>query len=136
MTRRVKFETALLVRAQTSTAIATGLHWLLMSGLIMAGVPYLVASPVGALLGAITDFSIKKWWVFGAGSDMLGRQAVWYAAVSAASAGLNAAAAYGLVDGAGLPKIPGVILASILVGLAWNYPLHRLVVFVRPASRA
>jgi putative flippase GtrA len=27
--------------------------------------------------------------------------------------------------------VPGVIAASIVVGVAWNYPLHRLYVFRR-----
>jgi putative flippase GtrA len=134
MKQRLRSEASLLVKAQVSTVVATGLHWLLMTGLILTDVTYLVASPAGALLGAVTDFSIKKWWVFGAGPDILGRLAVRYAAVSAASAGFNVAASYGLVSGVGLPKVAGGILASILVGLAWNYPLHRLVVFGGPVS--
>ena len=125
-----------IVRAQISTGIATGLEWLLMTGLILVHVHYLAAAVAGALLGAVTDFSIKKWWVFGAGAGMLRMQAVRYALVSAASAALNAAFAYALVDGIGLPPIPGVILASVLIGLTWNYPLHRLFVFAQPASRA
>ncbi len=121
-----------VAKAQLSSGIATGSEWLLMTGLVLAGVHYLIAAALGAVLGAGIDFSIKKWWVFSAGAGVLHAQAIRYAVVSGASAGLNSAAAYALVGGIGLPEIPGVILASIVVGLAWKYPLHRLFVFPAP----
>ena len=52
-----------------------------------------------------------------------------YLWVSAVSLAVNLPVAYGLVDGLGIPAVPGVIAASILVGVAWNYPLHRWYVF-------
>ena len=48
--------------------------------------------------------------------------------------GWNLLAAWALVGGLGLAPLPGVVAASLLVGAAWNYPLHRLWVF--PARRA
>jgi len=125
-------EVARLAKAQVSSSVATAVDWLFMTGLVVAHVHYLIAAAGGALLGGLTDFAIKKWWVFGAGSGMLRGQAVRYAVVSGASAGLNSAVAWVMVDGAGLPPVPGVILASLVVGLCWNYPLHRLFVFPAP----
>jgi len=123
-----------MVRAQVSTGIATGLEWLLMTGLLLAHVHYLNAVVAGAILGAAIDFSLKRWWVFSAGPGIFGTQAVRYTLVSTASVGLNAAAAYGLVGVAGAPPLPGVILASIFVGVGWNYPMHRFFVYVPVSS--
>jgi putative flippase GtrA len=97
-------------------------------------VHYLYAAAAGALAGALTDFSVKKWWVFHADEGKLKGQAFRYALVSAASAGLNCLLAYGLVAGLGAPEIPGVIAASIVIGFSWNYPMHRLYVFGRRYS--
>ena len=52
-----------------------------------------------------------------------------YLAVSGTSLALNLAGSYALVDGLGLPAVPGVIAASLVVGFTWNYPLHRYYVF-------
>ncbi|MFL5348045.1 MAG: GtrA family protein [Hyalangium sp.] len=124
------------IKGQLSSGLATIVDWGLMSSLIALGVYYLYAAAAGALAGALTDFSVKKWWVFqaGVGAGSLHGQALRYALVSAASAGLNVLLSYGLVDGLGAPKVPGVIGASIVIGFVWNYPLHRLYVFRRRYS--
>ncbi len=135
-------EAGRVARAQASSALATFVDWSLLTALVAAGVHYLVAACLGALAGAVTDFAVKKWWVFDAAHGMIHHQALRYAGVSAISAGWNVLLAWALVDLAGfrlpgLPHspVPGVILASIVVGFVWNYPLHRHFVFSRPTSR-
>lgn len=120
-------------KGQISSAIATALDWGLMTVLIFAGVHYLIAVALGALVGAITDFSVKKWWAFRAKRESIAGEAARYAFVSAAGAALNVALSYVLVDGLGIHKNIGVIFASTVVGFAWNYPMHRLYVFRRLA---
>lgn len=127
--RFVSLEIGRFFKGQLSSGIATIFDWGLMTGLILAGVHYLYAVVCGAGAGAITDFSVKKWWVFGARRERMKGQALRYAVVSAISAGLNCLLAYGLVDGVGIHENIGVIIASTVVGFAWNYPLHRLYVF-------
>ncbi len=128
--RGVAAEAGRFVRANLSSAIASGLEWLLVTGLVLAGVHYLAAAAAGAVTGAVTDFSLKRHWAFErAHRAALGHEGLRYLAVSVVSLGLNLPAAYVLVDGLGVPAVPGVIAASILVGFAWNYPLHRLYVF-------
>ena len=84
----------------------------------------------GAVTGAIVDFSLKRHWAFDrAHRAGVGQEGVRYLWVSAVSLALNLPVAYVLVDGLGVPAVPGVIAASILVGVAWNYPLHRWYVF-------
>ncbi len=123
-------EAGRFVRANLSSAIASGIAWLLVTGMVVAGAHYLLAAAVGAVTGAAIDFSLKRHWAFGrAHPASIGHEGLRYLVASAASLPLNLAAAYGIVDGLGVPAVPGVIAASVLVGVAWNYPLHRFYVF-------
>ncbi len=124
------------IKAQLSSSVATGVDWALLVILIALGVHYLLAVVAGALAGAATDFSVKKWWVFKSGGGRLHGQAARYVGVSAVSAGLNCLLAYGIVDGLRFPKTPGVIAASAAVGFAWNYPMHRFYVFREKSKRS
>jgi putative flippase GtrA len=128
--RGVAAEAARFVRANLSSAVASGVEWLLVTGLVVARVHYLVAAAAGAVTGAIVDFSLKRHWAFDrAHRAGVGQEGVRYLWVSAVSLALNLPVAYVLVDGLGAPAVPGVIAASILVGVVWNYPLHRWYVF-------
>jgi putative flippase GtrA len=131
----VAAEVRRFVRANLSSAIASGLEWLLVTGLVVAGLHYLVAAAAGAVTGAVTDFSLKRHWAFDRPRRAaIGHEGLRYLAVSAASLALNLPVAYALVDGLGIPAVPGVIAASVLVAVVWNYPLHRFYVF-RGATR-
>lgn len=126
-------EVGRFLRANAASGAATGLDWALVTALVWAGVHYLVAAAAGALAGAVTDFLLKRHWAFSrAAMGSTWREAARYLLVSASSLLWNLAAAWLLVDGLGLRPVPGVIAASILVGVAWNYPLHRLYVFRSP----
>jgi putative flippase GtrA len=131
-TRAAGLEIGRFLKGQVSSGVATAVDWSLMTVLILVGVHYLIAAAAGAVVGAITDFSVKKWWVFDAAKrGGLEEQAARYALVSAIGAGLNCALSYALVDGLGIHKNIGVIIASTIVGFGWNYPTHRLYVFRR-----
>lgn len=128
--RGLAAEAARFVRANVSSAVASGIEWLLVTALVVAGVHYLAAAAAGAVTGAVTDFALKRHWAFDrVRRSGLGREGARYLGVSAVSLALNLPAAYALVDGLGVPAVPGVIAASIVVGVAWNYPLHRWYVF-------
>ncbi len=134
-TQGLAAEAGRFVRANLSSGVASGLEWLLVTGLVVAGAHYLAAAAAGAVTGAVIDFLLKRHWAFDrAHRAGIGHEGLRYLAVSAASLALNVAVAYGLVDGLGAPAVPGVIAASLLVGVVWNYPLHRFYVF-RGASR-
>ena len=128
--RGLAAEVRRFVRANLSSAIASGIEWVLVTGLVVAGVHYLYAAAAGAVTGAVTDFSLKRHWAFArAGKGAVHHEALRYVLVAAASLGLNLGLSYALVDGLGLPAVPGVIAASLVVGIVWNYPLHRWFVF-------
>ena len=119
-----------LVRANLASTIASGVEYVLVTGLVLAHAHDLYAASAGAVTGAVIDFSLKRHWAFDRASKAaVHHEGLRYLAVSATSLGLNLALAYALVDGLRLPAVPGVIAASLVVGFAWNYPLHRLYVF-------
>lgn len=122
-------EAVRFLKAQFSTGVATALDWGALTLLLAVNVNYIIAVAVGSVLGAVTDFSMKKWWAFDAAGGMLRSQGIRYAIVSTLSALLNCAMAYILVEWVEIAKLPAVILASLVIGIAWNYPLHRLYVF-------
>jgi putative flippase GtrA len=129
-------EAGRFLRANFASLAASGLDYLVVTGLVLARVHYLLAAAAGALSGAVTDFALKRHWAFDRGQKgAVHHEAGRYAAVSGASLGLNLLGAWALVDGLGLPAVPGVIAASIVVGFAWNYPLHRWFVFRHAAPR-
>ena len=134
--RGLAAEAARFVRANLAAAIATGIEYLLVTGLLVAGAHYLTAAGAGAVTGAVTDFSLKRHFAFDRSARAaVGREGLRYLWVSAVSLALNLALAWALVAGLRLPSLPGVIGASILVAVAWNYPLHRWYVFREAAQR-
>lgn len=128
--RGLAAEIGRFVRANFSSTVASGIEYVLVTGLVLGGVHYLTAAAAGAATGAVTDFSLKRHWAFNRSEvGAVHHEGLRYLAVSAASLLLNLALAYVLVDGLGMPSVPGVIAASIVVGFVWNYPLHRYYVF-------
>jgi putative flippase GtrA len=128
--RGLAAEIGRFVRANLSSSIASGIDYVLVTALVLARVHYLVAATAGALAGAITDFSLKRHWAFQrSGVGAVHHEGLRYLTVSGVSLGLNLMLAYALVDGLGVPAVPGVIGASIVIGFVWNYPLHRYYVF-------
>jgi len=131
--RGLAAEVARFVRANLSSTIASAVEYALVTGLVVVGVHYLYAAALGAVTGAVTDFSLKRHWAFDrAAKGSVHGEALRYLVVSAGSLALNLGGSYALVDGVGLPAVPGVIAASLVVGFVWNYPLHRYFVFRAP----
>ena len=106
---------------------------------VSLGTSPVVATPIGALAGAITNFLLNRHVTFRAQGGGVSRQALRYLAVSACSLGLNTLGE-GLLYGVWrLQFLLARIATSVLVGLGWNFPLHRFWVFApdrRPGERA
>jgi putative flippase GtrA len=119
------------LRANLSAVVATGLEWCLITALVALSVHYLVAATIGAVLGAIADFTIKRRWAFirGGKTHSIEFEGSRYVLASLASLGWNLLLSYLLVSRMHMPPVPGVIVASLIVGLCWNYPVHRYFVF-------
>ena len=118
------------VRANLASTIASGIEYVLVTALVVLRVHYLYAATAGAVTGALIDFSLKRHWAFDRShKGAVHHEGLRYLVVSGTSLALNLAGSYALVDGLGLPAVPGVIAASLVVGFVWNYPLHRYYVF-------
>ncbi|MFO0582884.1 MAG: GtrA family protein [Anaeromyxobacter sp.] len=136
MSGRLLLEAGRFVRSNLSSLVATGLEWLLVTGLVVARAHYLAAAAAGAVLGGGVDFGLKRHWAFRrAEKGLVHHEAARYLVVSVGSLALNLGLAWLLVGGFGLPKIPGVIGASVAVGAAFNYPLHRHFTFPQGVHR-
>ncbi len=121
------------VRANLSSTIASGIEYVLVTALVVVRVHYLTAATAGAITGALIDFSLKRQWAFNRSTPgAVTHEGFRYLIVSVFSLLFNLVLAYLLVDGLHVPAVPGIIAASLVVGFAWNYPLHRWFVF-RPA---
>lgn len=129
--RPPRSEAAQFLGGQLSAGAATFIDWALLTTVIALGGHYAIAVAVGALAGACTDFSIKRGWVFGAQAQSIHGQLWRYALVSGASLAWNELLTFLAVAKLHAPAIPGAICASVIVGAAWNYPMHRAFVFRR-----
>jgi putative flippase GtrA len=119
-----------LGRHQTGAAIATAVDFASMILLVeRAGFSPVLGTAVGASLGGATNFLLGRSWIFRRQTGHWAGQALRYASVSAASAGLNALGEHVVHDVARLQYVLARVLVSIAVGLLWNFPMHRWFVF-------
>ena len=98
---------------------------------VRLGTSPVLATPIGALAGAVTSFLLNRQitFRFRARGGGLSRQAIRYLVVSAASLGLNTLGEGLLFGQLHLHFLVARILTSAAVGLGWNFPLHRSWVF-------
>lgn len=87
------------------------------------------ATAFGALAGAATNFSLGRYWSFKASHGRLRGQAFRYALVSGTSLFLNSFGVLILFEWMGAHYIMAKAITSFLVGVFFNFPLHRHVVF-------
>jgi putative flippase GtrA len=97
---------------------------------------YTLAAFVGAVLGAVTNFSLNRYWAFPRTSKKLGYQAGEYAIASGATyLGLQASL-YLLIEVVGIASriawLPGKVIAWLLV----SYPMQRFFVFAERRRKA
>src|SRR3954470_4385141 len=117
-------------RSQVTSAASTAADFgILFSMTEIFHVWYVVATALGALAGAITNFLLNRHWSFKAANGAWEGQAFKYALVSDGSLALNTAGVYAVTDGLGLHYAASVILVSLFIGFAYNYPLQRYFVF-------
>ncbi|HEY4012072.1 MAG TPA: GtrA family protein [Polyangiaceae bacterium] len=103
-------------------------------GVMILAVEALHLSPVagtalGAALGAVTNFTLSRAWIFRHPRGRPGWQAVRYALVSATSAGLNTLGEHLVHDVARVEYVIARALVAVTVSVTWNFPMHRRFVF-------
>jgi putative flippase GtrA len=114
---------------QIASIVATGVDYVVMIACVsLIGLSPVWGTVLGALCGAITSFTLGRQWVFGARDGDLSGQALRYAVVSAASLVGNSLGEAFIVRH-GVHYVAGRVAISIVVGMAWNFPMHRYFVF-------
>jgi len=114
------------IGATIATVVDFGAMILLVEGL---GISPVAATAIGASFGGITNFTLGRAWIFRHHSGHIASQAIRYAAVSAAGAGLNALGEHIVHDRAHVQYVVARALVAIAVSLLWNYPMQREFVF-------
>jgi putative flippase GtrA len=120
----------LLVRHQTGAVAATAVDFLAMIAWVEMGRGSPVtAAAVGAAGGALTNFLLGRRWIFNATGRSAAAQAVRYALVAVGSLALNSLGQAVLVRALRVPYVLSRVLVAAVVGMSWNFPLHRRFVF-------
>jgi putative flippase GtrA len=125
----VKRTVTLLSQHQLSSLVATAVDYAIMIVCVsIFGLSPVAGTVLGALCGAVTSFTLGRRWVFDARKGDLRGQALRYAMVSAVSLCCNAGGEWLLVR-IGLQYIVARVVTSAVVGIGWNFPMHRHFVF-------
>lgn len=123
----------LLGRHQAAAIISTAVDFSTMVlSVELFHLPPVAGTVAGASCGAITNFQLGRRWIFRALHEGAGPQALRYALVSAASAGLNALGEYVAHNLLGINYILARTVVAVAVSLLWNFPMHRHFVFPHP----
>ncbi len=118
------------LRAQASAILATAVDFSTLFFCTEAlGVYYGLSTAVGALAGAVTNFLLNRSWAFQAQSESVGKQALKYALVSLGSLALNTGGVIACTETFGFHYGFSKVVVALLVGIFFNYPLHKYLVF-------
>jgi putative flippase GtrA len=121
---------------QISAAAATAVDFAVMivckSGL---GLTPFKATAIGSLFGAFISFTLGRRWVFQSVAGDIRGQALRYAFVSTLSLIFNAVGEKLIVQVLGMNYIFARVVLSVVVGMIWNFPMHRYFVFRDRSSR-
>lgn len=134
--RYVNRTVTLLSQHQLSSLVATAVDYAIMIVCVSVfGLSPVVGTVLGALCGAVTSFTLGRRWVFDARKGDLRGQALRYAMVSTVSLCCNAGGEWLLVR-IGLQYVIARVVASTVVGIGWNFPMHRHFVFRAESAKA
>jgi putative flippase GtrA len=127
---------SLLSQHQIGALIATSVDYgvMILCVSLLGGTP-VAGTILGSVAGAFVSFTLGRRWIFDAQRGSLPAQALRYAIVSALSLCGNALGEWLLVH-AHLHYVVARVVASLVVGLAWNFPMHRHYVFRADWERA
>ena len=121
-----------LKRSQIASLIATIVDFSCLIFLVEIGrVWYVAATATGAFSGAVVNFTLGRHWSFKADEDAVRGQAIRYTVVSVMSLILNSAGVYLLTDYLDIHYAVSRAITALLIGIAFNFPLHRRFVFGR-----
>ena len=124
-------------RSAATSIFTTSLDFGLLAALVeLAHVNYVLATFLGTVLGATSNFLINRQWAFAASDGHAGHQAVRYLAVQTGSAALHTSGVWLLTWFGGARYLVAKVVVAVAAYLVWNYPMNHYFVFpVRSLDR-
>lgn len=120
------------MRTGVSGLIATAIDVLMMILLVERfGVPVGFAAFLGAMAGAIANFTVSKYWAFRDPSPVDPRQLATFAAVAICTGIMVATSVHVLATVVGVQYVLAKGISAVLVFLLWSYPAQAKLVFTR-----
>ena len=119
------------------SVFTTALDLAVLTSLVeLAHVDYRIATFLGTVVGALSNFIINRSWSFGATHVMPHWQLLRFVPVQIGSSALHTLGVWLFTAAVGLPYFGSKIVVATLVYLIWNYPMNRYFVFQTSLSRA
>jgi putative flippase GtrA len=117
-------------RAWVASAVATVVDYGTFTVLVeVIGIYTGTSRALGALLGAITNFTLNKVYTFKSRQNSMYVEVPRYAAISLTSLLLNTVGVILLTEGLRWNPLVAAGVVGVAVSLCWNLPLHRVFVF-------
>ncbi|PKP33591.1 MAG: polysaccharide biosynthesis protein GtrA [Bacteroidetes bacterium HGW-Bacteroidetes-16] len=118
------------LRYNVVSIVATSVDFVVLIGLTeIAHLWYLFSAYEGALAGGITGFILERNWVFKRKEVKLTTQSTKYLLIWIVSIVLNTGGLYLMVELSGYQYIISKIIVSVLVGVGFNYLMHKYYIF-------
>jgi putative flippase GtrA len=119
-----------LWRSVLTSLFTTVLDFAVLTGAVeLAGVNYVLATWIGTVVGSLSNFAINKYWAFKGSPNSLPSQLTRFALVQAGASGLHTLGVWLMTGYGGLPYQVSKLIIAAAVGLGWNYPMNRVLVF-------
>ena len=124
-------DAGLLGRHQLAAGLATLVDFAVMIALVeLVHTAPPLATLISTAIGGATNFTLGRAWAFRARHrGSLASQALRYALVCAGGALLNASLLGMLLESAAMPYVVARVAVSVLVSVAYTYPMHTRLVF-------
>jgi len=123
-------------RAWIASAIATAVDYGTFTILVeVVGIYTGSSRALGALLGAITNFTLNKIYTFKTQDNSVLVEVPRYAAISLTSLLLNTVGVILLTEGLRWNPLVAAAVVGLGVSVSWNLPLHRIFVFREQTGR-
>jgi putative flippase GtrA len=117
------------VASLAATAVDGGVYQACLAASTSPSAHYASAAALGACFGAVTNFSINRWWTFRAQRTPLFTQALRYTLGSALTLVVLQGLLWLLVERASVTAGLAWLPAKLVTWAVFSYPFQRLLVF-------
>ena len=119
-----------LSRNTLTSIFTTALDVGVLIGLVeLFGVNYVVATWMGTIVGALSNFFINRHWSFAVGHIRGHWQLARFVPVQAGSSALHTVGVWLMTEYAHLSYFYSKAIVALVVYLVWNYPMNKFFVF-------